>query len=111
MMPPKSYRNRSILREAMHHSCQWCWVNDGTVVAAHSNQQRHGKGFGIKAHDLPAYLCHQCHTMVDQDTTPAWLRKAIWETAFVRSVELYRHLLDDEGRRLVAKMLLEIDGE
>jgi len=40
---------------------------DGTVVAAHSNQMRDGKGRGLKAHDYRiAALCFTCHAKLDQ---------------------------------------------
>ena len=39
--------------------------NDGSIVACHSNSQRHGKGMGLKAHDVPAYLCRECHDRLD----------------------------------------------
>ena len=45
-----------------------CSMEDGTVVAAHSNQLRDNKGTGVKAHDHRiAFLCHQCHHMIDND--------------------------------------------
>jgi hypothetical protein len=44
-----------------------CGAVDGTVVAAHSNQLRDGKGRGLKAHDYRiAALCYQCHMRLDQ---------------------------------------------
>lgn len=47
--------------------CQRCGCEDGTVVAAHSNQLRDGKGKGIKAHDYRiAALCYKCHMEIDQ---------------------------------------------
>jgi hypothetical protein len=40
---------------------------DGTIVAAHSNQMRDGKGRGLKADDYRiAALCYKCHTELDQ---------------------------------------------
>ncbi len=63
-----NYRNKKILQLALEAPCQSCNGMDGTIVAAHSNQQRDGKGMGIKAHDYRvAYLCHKCHTWVDSD--------------------------------------------
>lgn len=50
--------------------CQRCGCEDGTVVAAHSNQLRDGKGKGIKAHDYRiAALCYKCHMEIDQGNT------------------------------------------
>jgi uncharacterized CHY-type Zn-finger protein len=44
-----------------------CGCSDGTIVAAHSNLQEHGKGMGLKAHDgMHAWLCHRCHAELDQ---------------------------------------------
>jgi hypothetical protein len=44
-----------------------CKIQDGTVVAAHSNQLRDGKGKSIKAHDYRiAALCYRCHHEIDQ---------------------------------------------
>ena len=39
--------------------------NEGQVVACHPNRQIYGKGTGIKAHDLCAYLCASCHDWLD----------------------------------------------
>jgi predicted GNAT superfamily acetyltransferase len=40
---------------------------DGETQASHSNQQRDGKGMGIKAHDYRiAAICAPCHTEIDQ---------------------------------------------
>lgn len=39
--------------------------NQDTVIAAHSDSSKHGKGTGIKAHDVfIAYICHNCHAML-----------------------------------------------
>jgi len=47
--------------------CQHCGTIDGTVIAAHSNQLRDGKGRGLKAHDYRvASLCYTCHMELDQ---------------------------------------------
>lgn len=61
------YRNRKLLDALRESPCQVCGRSDGTVVAAHSNQLRDGKGRGIKAHDYRvASLCFSCHTDLDQ---------------------------------------------
>ena len=65
-----------------------CGARDGTVVAAHSNQQRDGKGMGIKAHDYRiAALCYTCHAKVDQGM--GWSkeeRKEQWEEAHRKTI-------------------------
>ena len=79
------YRNRKLLQLA--RQCPHCMLcrkpNQGDVVAAHSNQLRDGKGMGIKAHDYRiAFLCHTCHTHVDQGHEWAKaVRLENWETA------------------------------
>ena len=40
-------------------------LNTGQVVACHVNSLRLGKGMGQKAHDVPAYLCRECHDLLD----------------------------------------------
>lgn len=67
-MIPKSPRweCKSLTNLSKHYDCQHCGEH-GMSVAAHSNQQEHGKGMGKKAHDLfIAFLCHRCHTWLDQ---------------------------------------------
>ena len=60
------YRNDKLLEAVREFPCQHCGAQDGTVVAAHSNQQRDGKGTSIKAHDYRiAALCYRCHHELD----------------------------------------------
>lgn len=61
------YRNKRLLETLRKSPCQICGRADGTVVAAHSNQLRDGKGRSIKAHDYRcAALCFTCHQELDQ---------------------------------------------
>lgn len=61
-----TYRNRALLNIVRECPCMNCGVEDGTVVAAHSNQIRDGKGTGIKASDaMVCALCHKCHSNLD----------------------------------------------
>jgi hypothetical protein len=77
------YRNKKLLELARNLPCQHCGKEDGTVVAAHSNQLRDGKGRGLKALDYRiASLCFTCHTELDQGTK--WLKEKrieVWEEA------------------------------
>jgi hypothetical protein len=68
--------------------CQNCGIDDGTVVAAHSNQMRDGKGKGIKAHDYRiAALCYKCHSELDQGATMSREeRLTMWEDAHRRTI-------------------------
>lgn len=61
------YRNQKLLEAVRESPCQHCGKSDGTVVAAHSNQSRDGKGRSIKSHDYRiAALCFTCHAELDQ---------------------------------------------
>jgi len=77
------YRNPKLLQAVRDCPCQHCGVQDSTIVAAHSNQMRDGKGRGLKAHDYRiAALCFKCHYEIDQgkDLSRAE-RLNIWENA------------------------------
>ena len=64
------YRNKKLLELARLLPCQHCGIEDGTVVAAHSNQLRDGKGRGLKSSDFRiASLCFRCHAEADTSST------------------------------------------
>ena len=69
-----------------------------TVVPAHSNQQRHGKGVGIKANDkftVPA--CMTCHFEIDQGKSMTKAEKfAAWDAAYERWEKVRARLLRSE---------------
>lgn len=84
-----SYRNARILAAAKDvPACMDCGrANDGTVVAAHSNQGRDGKGMGIKAADYRvAYLCQASHRSIDQGGESREVRQGRWEAAHRRTI-------------------------
>jgi len=61
------YRSDKLLKSVRDCPCQSCGAMDGTIVAAHSNQMRDGKGRGLKANDYRiAALCYKCHAELDQ---------------------------------------------
>jgi hypothetical protein len=70
-MEPKNkpYRNqqlRDFAKDAPHCMNPNCGsLNEGEVVLAHSNHLRDGKGMGVKAHDIPCYVCFVCHNIID----------------------------------------------
>jgi len=81
-MNHRSKKWLEVLREAP--TCFMCGrFNDGTVVAAHSNQLRDGKGKSIKAHDYrTAALCYSCHMELDQGKRWSKVeRRELWEEA------------------------------
>jgi len=82
------YRNKKLLEFARKFPCQNCGIEDGTVVAAHSNQLRDGKGKGIKAHDYRiASLCFKCHSELDQGRSLSKMERVeLWEEAHRRTI-------------------------
>lgn len=84
------YRNRKLLDAARELPCQHCGAADGTVVAAHSNQLRDGKGRSIKAHDYRiASLCYRCHSDLDQGASMSKQeRLEMWEEAHRKTIGL-----------------------
>lgn len=82
------YRNRKLLDAARQLPCQHCGIQDGTAVAAHSNQLRDGKGRGLKAHDYRiATLCFSCHATLDQGTKLSKAERIeMWESAHRKTI-------------------------
>jgi hypothetical protein len=82
------YRNRKLLDAARLLPCQHCGIQDGTIVAAHSNQLRDGKGRGLKALDYRiASLCFSCHSTLDQGTQLSKAERIeMWEEAHRKTI-------------------------
>ena len=82
------YRNKKLLEILRQSPCQECGREDGTVVAAHSNQLRDGKGRGIKADDFRvAALCYSCHMELDQGKSLSKAKRIeIWEEAHRKTI-------------------------
>jgi len=83
-----NYRNRKLLDAARDQPCMHCGAEDGTVVAAHSNQSKHGKGMSIKAHDcFVAFLCARCHHEIDQGSKLSKEERIdLWQGAFEKTL-------------------------
>jgi len=81
-------RNGAILEACRELPCQHCGAQDGTVVSAHSNQSKHGKGRGIKASDIyVAALCARCHSSLDQGYHLDKQQKVdMWDKAHAKTV-------------------------
>jgi len=79
-----------LLDAARELPCQHCGTQDGTVVAAHSNQLRDGKGRGLKAHDYRiASLCYKCHADLDKGTRMSKAERIeMWEEAHRKTIGL-----------------------
>lgn len=83
-----TYRNKKLLEVVRQSPCQHCGVENGTVVAAHSNQLRDGKGRGLRAHDYRiAALCFKCHSDLDQGSSMTKdERREMWEEAHRKTI-------------------------
>jgi len=84
------YRSRPLLNACRELPCQHCGTIDGTVIAAHSNQLRDGKGRGLKAHDYRvASLCYTCHMELDQGSNLSKQERVdMWEEAHRKTIGL-----------------------
>lgn len=82
------YRNKRLLEVVRQLPCQICEIEDGTIVAAHSNQLRDGKGRGLKAHDYRiAALCYRCHMEIDQGQSLSKSNRIeAWEEAHRKTI-------------------------
>lgn len=75
-----TYRDDPWMAGCADRSCSACGKNDGTVVAAHANEQRFGKGMGIKAASWTCVpLCAEHHFWLDhvatrEEARDAWLK-------------------------------------
>ena len=97
-----NYRNKKLLDAARGQPCMHCGIEDGTTVAAHSNQAKHGKGMSIKAHDcFVAFLCFRCHAQLDQGSKMLKAEK----------VEMWRNAYDKTMLHLWQTGRLQITGE
>lgn len=85
-----TFRSKALLDAARDApECMGCGKhNDGTVVAAHSNRLTDGKGRGIKAADYRvAYLCHNCHSEIDQGAHMSRAERIeAWEEAHRKTI-------------------------
>ena len=83
-----NYRNKKLLELVREFPCAMCGRQDGTVCASHSNQQRDGKGTGIKANDYRiASLCYACHDMIDNHKELSRADKVeAWESAHRKTI-------------------------
>jgi hypothetical protein len=77
------------------HVCCFDWE---TVVPAHSNQLRHGKGKGTKAkHPYTIPACFTCHTWLDQGSAPREEKFAAWDRAYETWAPVRARKMDKEA--------------
>ncbi len=96
-----NYRNSHLLRMAQGKPCLLripgvCNGDWSTTVACHSNEQKHGKGRSIKAHDYWAVCgCSSCHHWLDQGPASRDEKRQAFEAAHSRQVQAWLALYLD----------------
>jgi hypothetical protein len=91
-----NFRSPELLRAVHELPCQVNIIGiceGGNGEPAHSNQQKHGKGMSIKAHDcFVAAACRKCHAELDHGKRLSRKdRFEYWEEGFHRTIlELFR---------------------
>lgn len=82
-------RSKKLMEMYRQIPCQNCGIDDGTVCGAHSNQEIHGKGRGIKASDqFCASLCSKCHFCIDQGKKlNREEKRLVWDLAHHKTVK------------------------
>lgn len=85
---PKPGKDKKMLDACRGEPCYLgvpgvCLPTSESVVPCHSNEQQHGKGMGIKAHDeftVPG--CSACHAWLDQGPAPKEVKFGAWRAAY-----------------------------
>lgn len=73
-----------------------CNNDTDTVVAAHSNLGRHGKGGARKAHDhYSVWACARCHTWLDQGQATRIQREQAFMAGHARQVAEWLTISND----------------
>ena len=71
-----------------------CTGDRNSAVPAHSNMQRHGRGYSLKSHDCFAVpACNECHEWLDRGPAP----RAEKENAFQFALDRFWLYLFDRG--------------
>lgn len=101
---PKEPRQRNpyLLKMAQGEPCLLrvpgvCNGNSDTVVAAHSNSAKHGKGKAMKAHDFySVFSCAACHFWLDVGAATREEKEAAFAAAFERQRKAWADIAWDE---------------
>jgi hypothetical protein len=101
-MGVSNYRDRNLLDLARDQNCllripNICRSDSSTVVAAHGNSARFGKGGAMKAHDCySVWACARCHNWLDTSMTATRAqREAAFEQAFRRQVIAWKAIAEN----------------
>jgi len=86
-----NYRNQAIIDAAKGEPCTMysplCNGDPATVVACHSDELVHGKGRGIKAHDLFVFFgCSGCHQWYGSSDVPRHEKREAFHYAHARTI-------------------------
>ena len=83
------YRNKKLLELLRQLPCQNCGIENGTIVACHTNQSKHGKGMSMKAPDsLVAALCSTCHYELDNGRKLSKEERVhLWDQAYIKTMQ------------------------
>lgn len=87
-----NYRNKQFLDAAEGEACTmnspWCNADTSKVVACHSDEQVHGKGRGIKAHDIFIFFgCSGCHAWYGSSDIPRSEKREAFHYAHARTIQ------------------------
>jgi len=85
------YRNQKILDAAEGERCTmgspYCNDDPRSVCACHSDEQVHGKGRGIKAHDIFVFFgCTGCHHWYGSSEVPREQKREYFHYAHARTL-------------------------
>lgn len=73
-----------------------CNHDSYTVVAAHSNGSRHGKGKAMKAHDWASvWACSACHMWLDIGVAPREEKEKAFELGMKRQKAAWAEIASD----------------
>ena len=85
-----------------------CGLNDGTVVAAHSNLLAHGRGHAHQSHDCyVAFLCWRCHSWLDHGGA-GYDPTGLYEPTRECKTEMFRRAMDKTWLYLWANELVRV---
>lgn len=98
----EAQRNPRLLAMARGMPCllmlDCCNHDSATVVAAHSNQAKHGKAGARKADDQNSvWACSACHQFIDQGPAPKAEKFAAWDEAHERQAHAWELLAASTG--------------
>lgn len=80
-------RSKAHMTVARTMPCGNCDADDGTVCGAHPNWSWADKGKSIKANDIVASLCFNCHSLLDQGSKLTRAeREEMWLKAFYKTM-------------------------